>query len=342
MRARVFLAALAAVALVAGVAWWFLRESRTTYEQALDTLPAGTLRATYTDWGLARSKVRSSDLSDFIEKAYVADLTRMSALENTAVVLDDLYGLSLRSSEWEAYGQSDDGSVAVLRVADSTSYSRLRATLRKLGYGEPSSDTGAWTGTADLIAGLDPSLTPVLENALLLEDEHLVLFSDNASYAERAARVATGGAESVLSAVGDLPSRVGDPASAVLWASDHACQALSMASADPSDVQVAEGLVAKAGGVNPLTGLLMASARSGEVTVAMSFETDDQASKNLQPRTDLASGDAPGLGGSFLDRFKVTSGKAEGHDVVLRLKAAPDEDALLSSISDGPVLFATC
>ena len=73
----------------------------------------------------------------------------------------------------------------------------------------------------------------------------------------------------------------------------------------------------------------------------MHFETTDQASSDLQPRVDLASGDAPGQGGSFADRFRVTSGEAEGHDVVLGLTPRTRQ-AVLSDVSTGPVLFATC
>ena len=342
MRVRVVLVMLVVLALVAGALWWFRHDRRTTYEAALDTLPAATLRASYTDWEFARTAVDAKALPRFIDDAYDADLTRTSALENTATELDERYGLSVRDANWEVYGQSDEGSVAVLRVADSTSYADLRDTLRDLGYGEPRSDTAAWTGTAELVARIDPALTPVMQNVLLLEDDHLVLFSDSATYAEEAAEVVDGSRDSLLDSVADLAATSADPVSAILWASDFACEELSMSSADASDQAIAEGLVQSAGGVSPLAGLVMARSSSGEVTVSLRFENDDQASENLQPRTDLASGEAPGLGGSFRDRFSVTSSKTDGRLVVLRLSPAVDEETLLSSISNGPVLFATC
>ena len=77
-----------------------------------------------------------------------------------------------------------------------------------------------------------------------------------------------------------------------------------MASADEEDQRVAAQLVDRAGGVSPLTGLVIAQEEDRTITVGMLFETSSQASDNLQPRVDLAAGDAPGQGGSFADRFR--------------------------------------
>ena len=129
---------------------------------------------------------------------------------------------------------------------------------------------------------------------------------------------------------------------AVLWASDFACEDLSMASADAEDQRVADRLVADAGGVSPVTGLVVAQQPDRSIRVALEFESAAQASDNLQPRVDLAAGDAPGQGGSFPERFSITSGEADGSDVVLHLKPRRDASAALSDLSSGPVLFATC
>ncbi len=342
MRERVVVVVVVLVVVLTALVWWVRHDGRSTYERALDSLPAASLRAAFTDWNHARTTVEAERLSRFIEKSYNADLTRSSALEDAAVLIDRHYGLSLRDAEWEVYGQADEGSVDVLRVSDSTSYDDLRARLRKLGYDEPRSATASWAGTVELVARLDPSLTPVMQNLLLLEDQHLVLFSDSASYAEDAAAVIDGSQPSLRDAAGDLAGAPEEPVSAILWASDFACGALAMSQADASDQTAGQSLVQRAGGVSPLDGLVMARNPGNEVTVAMQFESSAQASSNLQPRTNLASGDAPGLGGSFRDRFKVIAGKSEGNLVVLQLAPVPGVKNLLSLISSGPVLFATC
>jgi hypothetical protein len=85
----------------------------------------------------------------------------------------------------------------------------------------------------------------------------------------------------------------------------------------------------------------MAQQADRSMVVGMHFETSAQASSNLRSRVDLASGDAPGQGGSFADRFTVTSAEVDGRNVVLELEPRT-EDAVLSDVSVGPVLFATC
>lgn len=341
MRLRVVLVTLVVLALVAGAFWW-LQSRRTTYESALATLPAEVLRASYTDWGAIREELGDEPLDSFTASAYDRDLSRTSALEATSVQLETVYGIDLRRVEWEVYGQSDDGSVAVVKLGSSPSFDALRATLTDLGYPKPDEATQAWAGTVGLVATIDSSLTPVFQNLVLLEDESLVLFSDSSEYAEHAAAAATGSDPSLLQSVSDLAARAEEPASALLWADDYACEDLAMSTADVSDQDRADALVDAVGGVSPLSGLLMSAAVDGSVRVAMRFEDDDQAKENLQPRTDLAAGEAPGLGGLFSDRFSISSARTDGRLAVLDLRPAEDETALLSGVGDGPVLFATC
>ena len=114
-----------------------------------------------------------------------------------------------------------------------------------------------------------------------------------------------------------------------------------MASADEEDQRVADGLVDDAGGVSPLTGLVVAQQIDGSLRVGLEFETEDQASDNLQPRVDLAAGEAPGQGGSFADRFAVAAAEADGDTVRLELDPR-DAQFVFSDLTSGPVLFATC
>jgi hypothetical protein len=127
---------------------------------------------------------------------------------------------------------------------------------------------------------------------------------------------------------------------AFLWASDFACEDLAMSQADPATAAEADELVSTVGGVHPVTGLVMAQQPSGNVRVAMTFESSDAASEDLQPRTDLASGEAIGQGGTFPERFEVVDATAE--DEVVTLFLEPVDGPLLGDIGQGPVLFATC
>ena len=139
----------------------------------------------------------------------------------------------------------------------------------------------------------------------------------------------------------DVVEASGEPLSAAVYDGPYACSALAMSHADRSSQRVADQLVAKAGEVNPVTGFAMGIETDRQVVVTMSFESDDQARRNADSRAELAAGPAPGQGGDFADRFHLGKVTADGSVVTMRLRPV-DDSAVLSDLSTGPVLFATC
>jgi hypothetical protein len=129
--------------------------------------------------------------------------------------------------------------------------------------------------------------------------------------------------------------------SSAVYSGDYACAALAMAHAGPSDRAQARQLVSAAGEVNPYSALAMSDEPDGTFRVAFQFDGDDVARTNADTRAVLARGPAPGQGGTFDDRFRVTSVTARGSLVVMRLAPRPDA-SVLSDLSTGPLLFATC
>ena len=97
-----------------------------------------------------------------------------------------------------------------------------------------------------------------------------------------------------------------------MFTGDFACSELAMSRADDEDRQLAQNLVEDAGGVNPLDGLLVAALPGGRLRVVMGFENEDQATANARARATLASGEAPGKGGTFGELFTVTSAGPTG------------------------------
>jgi hypothetical protein len=347
---RVLVVAVVVVVLVAGaLVAWRLLDRESDFERAVGYLPPDSLRVTWIDWSAVREAARGTSLGSdassgqieaFLDRAYDKDLTTGSAVVDATAALSSRFGFSPADVAWEVLGQSRTGQVVVLGLGESADPEGIESRLRDLGYDEPAAgpgEGGTWQGGADLVATIDPTLTPVMQNMAVLPDERLVVMSDQAGPVSSAVSVVQGessGLDAPLTGV------VGTPVTAFLWADDFACEDLAMSSADPEDQRVATSLVEEAGGISPLSGLLMAQAADRTVTVGMQFESDEQASDNLQPRVDLASGDAPGQGGTFGERFRVTSGEADGETVVLEL--APREGFLLSDITSGPVLLATC
>ena len=354
-RVVVYVVGLLVVTALAAVVGWRVLGTRTTYEQALDKLPKATLRTTYTDWSHIREQADGSSLGDgaseddigaFLNRAYDLDLTSGSAVSDSTYAMMKHYGFSPLDAQWEALGQSPGGQVDVLRLDDDVDLPGIERTLRRLGYTPPkdgSGEGGTWGGGADLVASIDGGLTPLQQNFVVLPDERLVLMSDSSSYVAAAAKVAEGSSPSVVDVDGieELASAADSPVTAVQWTSTFACEDLSMGETDDEDQRVGEELVAEAGEISPLDGLVMAQQADRSLVVGMHFESSDQASSNLQPRVDLASGEAPGQGGTFDERFSIASAEADDQDVVLTLEPR-SYDPLLSDISSGPVLFATC
>lgn len=317
------------------------------FDRAMRTLPASTLRATYTDWAVVREQVGGGGVQDLLDRAFEADLVSTSALTDSAPAMSRRYGVSPLTASWEALGQDDTAQVVVLGFEDGADLGRLEQRLDELGYDPPAGgpgEGGTWAGGADLVAALDPDLSPVLQAMAVLPDEGLVLMSDTFTGVSRAVEVARGDAGSLADegSVGASVEAAGDPVTAMLWAGDFACRDLAMAAADPEDQRAGEQLVDRVGGVAPLTGLVMAAQRDGVIRVGLSYASDEQASADLQARVDLAAGAAPGQGGTFAERFRVAGGEADGATVRLELVPVPDASFVFSDISTGPVLFATC
>jgi hypothetical protein len=201
-----------------------------------------------------------------------------------------------------------------------------------------------WVGGSDLVAQIDADLTPVQQNVAVFPDDHLVLMSDNAAYLSTATAVAKGSADGLgdVAGVDGLAAAADEPVAATQWVSTFACEDLSMGAADDGDQAEGERLVAAAGDAGPYEGLVMAMQPDRSLVVGLHFETADQADRNLQTRVDLASGPAPGQGGSFADRFEIASGKADGQDVVITTRPTGRTASVLSDLTSGPVLFATC
>jgi hypothetical protein len=344
------------LAVVAGfLAWRAI--TVTHYVEGLDAMPAETLRASWTDWAQVRTMAgghavgvaaTSREVDRFVQRAYDRGVTSTSAVVSSTYALGRRFGFSPLDASWEMYGQSRQGAVAALAFGDSVDLDRAEQSLERLGYDAPPDGAGTggvWTGSADLVAQIDATLTPIFENVVVLPDQQMVLLSDSAAYADAAAEVVTGDAPSLVDETDGIPELgdvAGEPVSAVMYASDFACEALGMAVAGEEDQAVAEDLVARAGTVNPLAGLVLAMRRDGSLTVGMHFETAEQAEANLRPRLRLARGEAVGQGGTFAERFSVSVARAEDQQVVLDLKPAePDED-LLSDLAQGPLVFATC
>ena len=248
-------------AVVVGTLVWH-RFHRTPLDDALHRVPASSLRVSFTDWAVVRRTLGAhlgaspsdSKIEAFMQKAYDTDFSAASSINDSAVAMQDNYGFSPANAQWETYAQGRKGATMVLKPADGTDFGVLADNLRTIGYRKPKTDDGVWRGGVDLVAQLDPTLTPEMQYVVLLKDQGLVVTSDREAYAVQAAAVAKGDGKSLASTgkVDGLDDTLGRPANAMLWSGDFACEDLAMSQADQDSQTQADDLVQKAGGVTPV------------------------------------------------------------------------------------------
>lgn len=342
------LALVAAAALVA-IRWWRDRD-RTDLERATAYAPADAQRLSWTDWAGVRTALgarlddssSAGEVQSFLDDGFDRDLTSASALVQSARVLQAHFGFSPATAQWELFSQSEQGAVVLIRMPDGTDFDAIADDLGSSGFTRPATgDTSGevWLGGDGLLPSIGSELTPELQYVALDASSHLVVTSDNEAYL--AQTMDSLGDGDLPPGVQDAIAASGEPLSASVYDGAYTCSALAMSHADRSDEQEAEQLLSDAGEVNPISGFAMSAQPGGDVRVAMAFETDDQARTNADTRAKLAAGPAPGQGGDFADRFSVESATADGNVVTLDLKPA-EGSYVLSDLSTGPVLFATC
>ena len=318
-------------------------EPASRLQQAVALGPPDARRVLFTDWAAMRAELDvdldvDSDgeaMQDLLDRGFEADLTSTSALGSSAVTMQEVFGFSPATLEWELFTQSETGAALVMRLGGGVTTDDVAADLRALGYVETDGRFSAESTVTPVTAEVTPELAFITLDA----DAGLVLASDTS---EGVDQVVASVAQATSAPVPDaLLAGLADPVSAVVYSGDEACSELALANADPSEQEVGESLVAQAGKVNPVTGFAMAAQPGGDVRVTMSFESDEQARVNADTRARLAAGPAPGQGGDFAERFAVESVTAEGGVVALQL--VPVEGTyVLSDLSTGPLLFATC
>lgn len=328
-----------------------LLEDRSDFSKSLDVVPKETDRLSFTDWAAVREAVGAdlgagsspAAIEDMIAKAYDTDLSASSSIETSAVALQRFFGFSPATIDWEAYSQTQTGAAMVVRLPDDIDFGDLRDNLTKIGFKAPSSKNGVWDGGVDLIAALDGTLTPKVQYVALLEDERLVVTSETHEYTQLAADVARGKKDSLGDddSSREVVDSLDEPATAELWARDFACTDLSMTSAGPEDQAEAAALVAQAGKVSPLSGLVMSMAKDRTFTVSELFESDRQAEENLRARARLIVGASPG-NGSFAENLTLTSSRTDGKLVELVLEPKTPTGFVLGAYNQNAVLFATC
>lgn len=332
------------------------------FDEALRIAPEEATRVSFTDWAAIREDLGADldadstpvEVHEMIDEAYTLDLTSTSVLPDASGLLQQHFGWSPATLDWELYTQSTDGALMAGHLPDMDA-DHLVDQLTSMGFTAPDenpTDGGVWDGTlvpfsSFTDSGIDSTISPQLTYLAFLPERDLILASDGRRYlSDQVETLGEGELSEPMTAAAD---RLGDPLSAFVYDGDFTCSEIGLAGASAADQDQADGLVDAAGDLNPIAGFAMAAEPNGDtstgsghrVRVAMSFEDDDQARTNADTRAKLAVGPAPGQGGTFDERFEL--GKVAAEDAVVTMDLRPkDGAAIISDLANGPLLFATC
>lgn len=337
------------LALVAGVAaavaLWSRDDSR--FGRAAAMLPADTVRVTWTDWDAVRAELDAEpgagDLDRMLAEAADLDLSSASPTAPIAEPLAETLGWGPADAEWELLGQAPRGMVLVVKLPEDADVDAIADKYEEAGFtapGEGRTDGGTWTGGPDTVARLPGLNQPLLQYAALLEDERLLVSSDQAVSVDQAVPVVRGDEDGLD--IERLVDPTRDPIAAVGWATDAVCADLSMAKADDGARTRAEQLVEDAGGVAPLNGYLVALHADRALTVVLGLEDDGRAERDLDSRQRLAGMEDPGQSLPYPELFRLAEGRTDGDAVVLELEDAAEDGYPLTNLTQGPVLLASC
>lgn len=337
----------------AGVALSQVGRATPTVPTALGSMPAETLTASVTGWSQVRERLAGpGGVDGLLDRAYETDATAVSVLGEMAPVMESRFGWSVLDSRWEGVAQSRQGAAVVVQLPAGFDLGRVRERLGELGYLEPFDADGVWRGGTDLVAQIAPTLTPLVANAVVLDESHRVVFSDSADYAARTADVVEGSLPSLLqqSAVSAVAEQLEGSAAATVHVGQHGCDVMGFRRASPVDQSAARQRVAAAGGVGRYAAVGMGivpgagtdGLRRAPLVVAMHFDNGSVAPDEAEHRARLAVGDAPLQGGTYQSRFSVGAAQQRGGDVTLRLRPREADAQLLSDLASGALLFASC
>ncbi len=350
-RSRLIALGVVVLLVIAGAVTWVLvsrdgEDDLGRLETALAIAPADTARFGWTDWSGVREELEvdlsaaspTADVEKFLDAGFDADLTSTSALGASAPILQERYGFSPATVDWELFAQSETGAIVLIGLPDSADLDQIEAAITEIGYQEPAEDDGVWIGGADLLAALG-TVSQELAFITIDRERRVLAASDQVATLE-GWRGGERGNDSEDS-ISDVAANVGTALSASIYDGDYACVELAMAQAGDAERTRAAELLAEAGQVSPLRSYAIGTLPGGDVRVAMGFESEEQARTNADTRARLAAGPAPGQGGAFPDRFELGEVSADGNVVRMEFDPVP-ASYVQSDLAVGPVLFATC
>lgn len=322
-------------------------DTRSALTSALDTLPADTQVAGFTDWTRIREVLgvdgrTAADRAALADDAGLRDLSTRSAIGQYAEEMHDAFGWSPADLDWEAYGRAQDGAVMVARLGDSVSFDTVRAHLKELGY---SRDGEVWSGDPDGAVARS-QLASTLRAIAVVPGKRLVVAADRAAYVSTVLETIDRDASSLLSVrtAADVASALAGADSALLQTGPYSCESTSLDDLGPEVEAQARAAIDRAGTlVDPeFTGRAIDAGSTSSETMrfALGFDSPTVAARQLDVRAALATGPFIGRSGRIEESLVLRSSAVRGSTALLRFRHDPDSTAYMTG--DGPLVFAGC
>ncbi|MGZ5408840.1 MAG: hypothetical protein ACXWDJ_02445 [Aeromicrobium sp.] len=323
-------------------------DARAPLSQALDVLPADTRVAGFTDWAQIRLALGFDDITTAIDRktlvdnAFERDLSARSVLEDVTEDMKAKYGWSIADLRWEMYGQASDGALLAAGLNAGLEAGTVTSGLRDLGYAQ---NGDIWSiGTDDLLAKA-PGFPSTFANIAFLDDERLILLSDNAAYLDRTLAMHRDHARSLagVTAVRHTTTPLLGAHSAAIQVGKDACESAGLAGLTAAVRAQGRNTVKPLGKLEPVVyGARGIFDHDGDqwLRFSLTFDSAAQASHQLKLRRALSTGPFVGRNGQIGDVLTLTAGHTNGSNVTLDF----DLDATKGSFmgGDGPLLFAAC
>jgi hypothetical protein len=354
MRLRFVLSWVLAPLLVIGAAlaggYWVsgrVGDTRSSLTSALDSLPADTLVAGFTDWANIRDRLDVGDASTAAGRATLNDDAALRDLSTRSVIgrfveeMHTSFGWSAADLEWEVFGQAADGAAMVGRFDSSVSLSDVRGALRKLGYTQ---DGRVWSSSQSTPTTGD--LSSALASIAIVPGKRLVVAADRPSYVMTVLQTVDRDEPSLLSVkpASQVAEALAGSDAALVQSGPFACSGATLEK-QSADVQAqAAAATARAGDLAEFSfagrGLTDVSTDKQQLRFAMGFDSPSQAAAQLATRKALARGAFIGGSGRVEDSLQLTESRVEGATATLQFDHDPVSATYLGGL--GPLLFASC
>lgn len=352
MRLRASVIAIIAMILASAGGWAISKsqdDSRAPLAQALEALPADARVAGFTDWARIREALgfdgpvtSAIDRASLVSNAYERDVSARSILEDYAEVMDGRFGWSIADLRWEVYGQASDGAVMVAGMNDGLAANTVTSGLRDMDYEEAD---GVWSIAADDMPAKLPGLPATFANVTVLDDQGLIVMSDEADYVETVVSVSRGHDPSLagVTAARETAAPLVGAASALLATGKDACDSTGFADQPTEVVEQARNIVRPLGELATVSygGRAMFDDAGDQVLrFSMTFDSAAIATRQSRLRAALTTGPFIGRSGQTEDLLTLTSTHTDGPNATMDFGVDTTKGSFMNG--RGPVLFAAC